>query len=82
MGFRMENKIKPFINPYFYYNDEDSYWSKIDSLSNNDNVDYSISYREDEQKFDSIGFKPFELLLSADQTVNGKEVILYKEVNP
>lgn len=80
MGFRVNNNIIPHYNFYFYRNEMDNFWKKMDSLSNNGLHDYSIGYANEEENFRKIGFEPVLVLMPSDQTVYHLDWILYEEV--
>ena len=80
IGFRVNNKIIPHYNPYFYRNKMDSFWGKMECLSNNGLHDYSIGYASEEENFKEIGFEPVRVLMSSEETVHNKDWVLYGEV--
>jgi hypothetical protein len=81
LAFTPYNKIKPSLNFYLYYGKMDSYWFKLDSLSQNGVQDYSIAYKEDENKYNKIGYEQVEVLMKSENTRYSKDILLYKE-NP
>lgn len=80
IGFGLYNDILPVLNPYRYKPDEKVFWKKMEILSKNQKKDYSIGYREQENAFREIGFKPLKILMPANNTVNHKDWILYEEI--
>ena len=76
MGFRGYNKINTYVNPYYYYEQEELYISTIQKLRKNNKLDYSIDYKSNESILAKAGFEPFKTLMV---TSNNKEWIIYKE---
>ena len=58
----------------------DSFWDKMECLSNNGLHDYSIGYASEEENFKEIGFEPVRVLMSSEETVYNKDWVLYGEV--
>jgi len=82
MGFQLYNDADAYLNMYLYYGDIDSFWRKTENLSKNDQKDYAVGYRDQEEKFRKIGFKPLKVLMLAEKTVYSKDLIIYEEICP
>lgn len=81
LGFRAYNNIKPIINPYFYYNDNNGYDRRIEKLSCKDesNSTYMIDYDTNVDENKMRGFIVLDTLMEYNKTVNfsKKSVFLY-----
>lgn len=80
MGFRIYNKTVPLLSKYLYFNSEEEFWEKTDSLSENGMKDYSIDYDYMEEEYKKIGFKPVRVVMPAEESVFIDDIVLYEEV--
>lgn len=76
MGFRGYNTIHTSVNPYYYYEQDELYFSTVNALRKNNKKDYSIDYDTNKDKMAKMGFKPGKVLNVLD---DGRKWIIYEE---
>jgi hypothetical protein len=82
MGFRVNNDIKTYYNPYLYYGEKELLFKRMDSLAKSNNiVDYTIGYDIAQKDMKKIGFIPYDTLMKKEETIYEYDWLIYQEIN-